>query len=180
MTAHNSSDKLSLKAYLVFIFFAVIILLIEGSFFSFLFSRGTIPDLLLIFVVCLAFLWGEKKGIVLGLIGGFLQDLFFGPAIGFFTLAKMAAACFSGFSSREIYKDQVIGPMLTVFLSTFVHEFVVFSLVGIFWGNRFSFFFALDQIFLPKALYHLVLTILIYPLLYQAEQRRFFSPVSYK
>jgi rod shape-determining protein MreD len=180
MTVRNSPNKLSLKPYFIFIFFAIIILLVEGSYLSFVFFRSMVPDLLLIFVVCLAFLWGEKKGIVLGLICGFLQDLFFGPAIGFFTLAKMAAACFSGLSSREIYKDQIIGPMLTVFLSTFVHEFVVFSLVGLFWGNRFSFFFALDQIFLPRALYHLVLTIMIYPLLYRAEQNNLFSPYSHK
>ena len=139
-----------------------------------------VPDLLLIFVICLAFLWGEKKGIVLGLICGFLQDLFFGPAIGLFTLAKMTAAYFSGLSSREIYKDQIVGPMLTVFLSTFVHEFIVFFLVGLFWGNKFSFFFALDQIFLPRALYHLVLTVMIYPLLYRAEQKNLFFTFSGK
>ena len=176
----NLPNKLSLKPYLVFIVLAIIILLAEGSYFSFIFFRSMVPDLLLIFVVCLSFLWGEKKGVILGLICGFLQDLFFGPAIGFFTLAKMAAAYFSGLSSREIYKDQIIGPMLTVFLSTFVHEFAVFFLVGLFWGNRFTFFFALDQVFLPRALYHLVLTIIIYPLLYLAEQNNLFSPFSHK
>ncbi len=169
-------DKLSLKPYIVFTFLAIITLIIEGSFFSVLFIRSMVPDLLLIIVVCLAFLWGEKKGIVLGLICGFLQDLFFGPAIGFFTLAKMTAAYFSGLSSREIYKDQIVGPMMTVFLATFVHEFIVFFLVELFWENDFSFFFALDQIFLPRAIYHLVLTVMIYPLLYRAEQKKFFNP----
>jgi len=169
-------DKLSIKPYFVFTFLAIITLVIEGSFFSVLFIRSMVPDLLLIIVVCLAFLWGEKKGIVLGLICGFFQDLFFGPAIGFFTLAKMTAAYFSGLSSREIYKDQIVGPMMTVFLATFVHEFIVFFLVGLFWENDFSFFFALDQIFLPRALYHLVLTVMIYPLLYRAEQKKFFNP----
>lgn len=168
--------KLSIKPYLVFSFLAVITLVLEGSFFSFIFVRSMVPDLLLIIVVCLAFVWGEKKGIVLGLISGFCQDIFFGPAIGFFTLAKMIAAFFSDFSSQEIYKDQIIGPMLTVFLATFIHEFIVYFLVGLFWENDISFFFALDQLFLPRALYHLVLTALIYPLLYRAEQKNFFNP----
>jgi len=170
------SNKLSVKPYLVFTFLAVITLIIQGSFFSFIFVRSMVPDLLLIIVVCLAFVWGEKRGIVLGLICGFLQDIFFGPAIGFFTLAKMSAAFFSGFSSREIYKDQLIGPLLTVFLATFIHEFIVYFLVGLFFENDFSFFFALDRLFLPRAFYHLALTAMIYPLLYRAEQKNFFDP----
>jgi rod shape-determining protein MreD len=136
---------------------------------------GLIPDLLLITVVCLAFLWGEKKAIVLGLICGFLQDLFYGPAIGFFTFAKILAAYFSGVSSREIYKDQIVGPLLTVFLATFIHEFVVFFLLWLTGWSKFSFFYALDQVFLPRALYHLALTLLIYPLLYRAEKINFFN-----
>lgn len=173
-------NKLPFKAFFVLFILICFTLIIEGSFFSFIFARSMVPDLLLIIVVCLAFLWGEKKGIALGLICGFLQDLFYGPAIGFFSLAKMISAYFSGLSSREIYKDQIFGPMLTVFLATFVHEFIVYFLVELFWGNKFSFFFALDQIFIPRALYHLFLTLMIYPLLYRAEQKSYFYPLSGK
>ena len=169
-------EKISLKPYIIFTFLAIIVLLFEGSFLPLVFSGSMFPDFLLIIVICLAFLWGDKKAIVLGAICGFFQDLFFGPAIGFFTLAKVLAAYFSGLTSKEIYKDQIIGPMLTVFLATFLHEFVVYFLQWIFWGNKFSFFYALDRVFLPRAIYHLALTALIYPLLYRAEKISFFNP----
>jgi len=168
-------EKFSFKPYIIFTLLSIIILLFEGSFLSIVFVGGMIPDLLLIVVVCLAFLWGEKKAIVLGLICGFLQDLFFGPAIGFFTFAKILSAYFSGISSREIYKDQIVGPMLTVFLATFVHEFIVFFLLWVTGWSKISFFYALDQVFLPRALYHLALTLLIYPLIYRAEKIQFFN-----
>jgi rod shape-determining protein MreD len=127
-------------------------------------------------VVCLAFLWSEKRAIMVGIIAGFIQDVLFGPAIGFFCLAKMIAALLAGLASHEIYRDQIIGPMLTVFFVTFVHEIIIFYLTGFFWGNTFTFYVALEKLFLPKAIYHFVLTMLFYPLFYRAEQKKFFYP----
>ncbi|MDO9535080.1 MAG: rod shape-determining protein MreD [Bacillota bacterium] len=168
--------KFHITLYLIVVFIMVIMLVIQGSLLTFFLIGGIIPDLLLIIVVCLAFLWGEKRGMIVGLIGGLLQDVFFGPAIGFFLLAKMVSALLAAMVSREIYRDQIIGPMLTVFFVTFVHEFIVFFLVGFFWGNEINFYFALENMFLPRAIYHFVLTMLFYPLLYRAEQRKFFYP----
>ncbi len=162
--------------YLILIFITVITLLIQGSLLSFFIKEGIIPDLLLITVVCLAFLWGEKRAFVAGLIAGLIQDILFGPAIGLFCIAKMLAALIAGLISHEIYRDQIIGPMLTVFFVTFVHEIVIFLLTAFFWGNTMNFFVALETLFLPKAIYHFALTLLFYPLFYRAEQNNFFNP----
>jgi rod shape-determining protein MreD len=168
------SNKSQISGYLVFIFLTVIVLVIQGSFLSFYFTRGKTPDLLLIVVVCLAFLWGEKRGIVIGIIAGFLQDIFYGPALGFFVLAKMLAAYLAGLTSSEVYKDQIIGPMITVFMATFVHEFIVYFLLTFFWEPGTGFIYALAALFLPRAIYHFVLTLFFYPLLYRAEQKGVF------
>lgn len=159
------------KRYFFVILLMIGILVIQGSFLSF--YRGIAPDLLLIFVTCLAFLWGENKGIAIGIIAGFLQDIFYGPSIGFFALAKMLVAYLAGLTSREVYKDQIIGPMVTVFMATFAHEFIVYFLLSFFWGNKTNFFYAIEALFLPKAVYNFLLTIIIYPLLYRAEQKGF-------
>jgi rod shape-determining protein MreD len=151
-------------------------MVIQGSLMTFFIVSGVIPDLLLIMVVCLAFIWGDKRAIMIGIIAGFIQDVFWGPAIGFFCLAKMIAALLAGLASHEIYRDQIIGPMITVFFVTFVHEIIVFSLTGFFWGNTFSFYFALEKFFLPRAVYHFILTMFLYPLFYRAEQHNFFYP----
>lgn len=132
--------------------------------------------MLLIAVVCLVFLWGEDRGIIVGLIAGFLQDLFFGPALGFFTLSKMFVAILAGAASREIYRDQIIGPMITVFFVTFLHEIIVFSLSSFFWGIEIDFYYSLEKLFLPKAIAHFILTLFLYPLFYRAEQKQFFYP----
>lgn len=173
----EAGRKNNFYPYLILFLLSVLILVIEGSLLGVIFTRANIPDLLLVLVTCLAFLWGEKKGVVLGLFAGLLQDLFFGPALGLFALAKMAVAYLVGITSREVYKDQLAAPMLVVFMATFVHEFIIFFLRLLFWGSGGDFFYLLDVYFLPKAIYHLMLTIPFYSLLYRADQKGYFSPL---
>lgn len=172
----DNENGITLAPYLIIIFLAVILLVLEGSFFALVFLRGIKPDLLLIVIVCLSFLWGEKKGMILGIITGLLQDIFFGPAIGFFALAKMLSAYFSGLISREIYKDQIIGPMLAVFFATIMHESILYMLVSLYWGAEMGFFVAVESIFLFRAFYHFALTLFLYPIIYKADRANFFNP----
>lgn len=169
-------SKYYLSSYLIVAFITVLILVLQGSFLAFFLIEGIMPDLLLILVVCLAFLWGEKRGAVVGFIAGMFQDFFFGPALGFFTLSKIIPAYLAGLVSREIYTDQVIGPMLAVFFGTILHELVSFFLLGFFWGHEFPLSYYLENMFLPQAVYNFVLTLLIYPLIYRAEQKKLFYP----
>lgn len=166
----------SFTPYLIFIFLTIILLVLEGSLLAPFFVRGITPDVLLIVVVCLSFLWGEKRGFILGIIAGLLQDTFLGPALGFFTLAKMISAYLAGLVSREIYKDQIIGPMLTVFFATILHEIILYMLVSLYWETDMGFFMALERIFLFRGFYHFALTLFLYPLLYRADRANFFNP----
>ncbi len=170
------NNKSHAVPYLIVIFIFIIIIVLQGSFLSLFLDGGIIPDLLLIAVICLVFLWGENRGLIVVLIAGLFQDLFIGPAIGFFTLSKMLVAILAGAASREIYRDQIIGPMITVFFATFLHEIIVFSLSDFFWGIETGFYYSLEKLFLPKAIYHFILTLFLYPLFYRAEQKQFFYP----
>lgn len=169
-------NKGSLTPYLIIIFITLIVLIIQSSLLTFLIVGRIIPDLLLVMVVCLAFLWGEKRAAVVGLLAGLMQDIFFGPALGFFCLAKMLAALIASLASKEIYRDQILGPMLIAFFATFVHELVISAMSAFFWGKGINFVMALEKLFLPKAVYHFVLTMLVYPLFYRAELKKFFYP----
>ncbi|NMB35901.1 MAG: rod shape-determining protein MreD [Firmicutes bacterium] len=168
-------NRFHLIFYPFFIFMAILILVFQSSFLSFFFVRRSTPDLLLIVVLCFAFFGGENKGLVLGLIAGFCQDIIFGPAIGIFTLAKMLSAFLTGLVAREIYKDQIIGPALTVFFITFFHEIIIFFMISLWGGGSPQLSLSLRSL-LPRAVSHLLLTIPIYPLLYRAGQKNFFHP----
>ncbi|HAP32712.1 MAG TPA: rod shape-determining protein MreD, partial [Firmicutes bacterium] len=161
--------KNTFSFYLIVFLLSILILLIEGSLLAIFFGGADMPDLLLVMVTCLAFIQGERRGMVLGLLAGLLQDLLFSPAIGFFGLAKMVTAYLVGLASREIYKDQLFGLIAIVFLATFIHEFIIIFLGLLFWGGAGSFLYLLDHLFLAKTVYHLLLAMPLYLLLHRAE-----------
>ena len=164
------NNKIYIKSYLIAAFLAALFVVIEGSIIALLFAGEVKPDLHLVLAVSLAFLWHETKGTISAIIIGLFQDILLGPALGFYSLSKMLSAVIVAQISREMYKEQVIGPMIIVFFITFFHESVTFFISSAFWGNEISYFYALERIFLLKALYHLLLTLFIYPLLYYADQ----------
>ena len=67
----------------------VFALLVEGSVFSFFMLEKALPDIFLVMVISLGFILGERRGAIVGLCAGLLQDVIFSSALGFFALAKI-------------------------------------------------------------------------------------------
>ena len=146
------------------------ILIAQGSLFSLLWPLSYQPDLLLVFVVSLSILLGEKRGSLLGLAAGLLQDIFFGPALGLFALTKASTAYLTGLASREIYKDQIIGPIGIILIITVIHELLVFFLIRQFFYLNVTWeHFSSPLVF--KALGNLAFLIMLYPLTYNAGKK---------
>lgn len=148
-------------------------LIIQGSMFPFLNLGGKQPDLLLIVVICYGILWGSRTGAFLGFAGGFLQDILFGRALGTFALTKMLSGYLSGLTEKNIYKDFVIGPMIIVFILTFLQEGLLFILSKEIIRQPAG--PVLTQMIVPKALYDFCLTPFIYFFIYFADQKNYFK-----
>ncbi len=142
-------------------------LLVEGSVLSFFMLEKALPDLFLVLVICLSFILGERRGALLGLLAGLLQDVIFSSALGFFALAKMLLGYGAGLLGRELYQDQLLAPVLLVFVGTLTHEFALHVLVSQFIGLGAPVEWSMSRFFIPKALYNMGLTLLLYPLLYR-------------
>ena len=149
-------------------------LILQGSLYPFLnLGRGQ-PDLVLILVVCFSILWGSKRGAVIGVTAGFLQDILYGHALGLFALTKMLTGYFSGFTEKNIYKDFVLGPMIIAFVLTFLHEGLVFVFsTEIMYLPLIN---VLNESIFPRALYHFCLTPFAYLFLYFVNKKDFFYP----
>ncbi len=87
----------------------------------------------------------------------------------------MVAGYLSGFTEKNIYKDFVLGPMLIVFVLTFLHEGLVFIFSEE--VTRASLFHVFKNIILPRALYNFCLTPFIYLFVYFANKKNFFYPL---
>ena len=164
--------------YIVIALAFVLALLIEGSIFSFVLLEKASPDLFLVLVISLGFILGERRGGLIGLLAGLLQDVIFGSALGFFALAKMLLGYGAGLLGRELYQEQLFAPALLVFIGTLAHEFVLYFLVSQFIGLGMPVEWSLSRLFIPKAFYNMGLTLLIYPLLFRFSRRKKFLGLS--
>lgn len=153
--------------YVVIILSFALALLVEGSILSFFIMENALPDLFLVLVVCLGFILGERRGALIGLLAGLLQDIILGSALGFFALAKMLLGYGAGLLGRELYQDQLLAPSLMVLVGTLTHEFVLYFLVNQFIGYGMPVEWGISNFFIPKALYNMGLALLCYPLLYR-------------
>ncbi len=154
----------------LFFLFCAGILVLQGSLFPLLWPPFYQPDPLLVLVISLSIILGERRGSLLGLGAGLLQDILFGPALGLFALSKAAVAYLAGFSSREIYKDQIVGPLILTFILTVIHEFILFFLINMFFYVSAT-WEAFSSPLLLKTLGNVAFLFIIYPLVYNAGRK---------
>lgn len=157
--------------YLILAIIFLFILIIQGSFFAFFFAGQALPDILLVIVIIMGFLLREKKGALIGLGGGLLQDFLFGHGLGFFALTKMLLGYGAGLVGREIYRDKLTGPVIIVFTGTILHEMLIYALVYLFIGEV-PFAWGMLKQFTGQAVFNSLLTLLLYPFIFRLFRQK--------
>ena len=127
------------------------------------------PDLILIMVVSVGLLRGPDQGLFFGIISGLFLDLLSGHIIGVQALSKMALGFCSGFMEKNIFKDNVLVPAMSVFGATLVFEsFNIFLYMA--FHAHYSFFSTFLSTIIPLAFYNALCTPLIYFLILKMER----------
>lgn len=128
------------------------------------------PDILLILTVSFGLMRGRRDGLWTGFFCGLVLDLFFPSVIGFQTLIYMWIGYVSGFAYRIFYDDDIKTPMIMTGAASLVYGLYCY-LFSFFLRGRLNFLFYLGRIIIPEALYTIVLTILLYRILYLLNQK---------
>ncbi|EEG78144.1 rod shape-determining protein MreD [Dethiobacter alkaliphilus] len=150
----------------------VISLTLQGSVLSLAGPDGVHPDILLVIVVALSLLSDSKRGALVGLAAGLLQDILFGAPLGFFAFTKTLTGALAGLFADEIYKDFVLAPMLLVITFSVFNDGLTFFLQRLFAiPQPLSLVQYLQQYSLVRMAMHFFIMGLIYPSLYRAQKR---------
>ncbi len=128
-----------------------------------------IPDLVLIMVISYGLLRGPDEGLLFGLLSGFFLNLLSGGIIGIEALSKMMAGYSAGLLEKNIFKDNLLVPVIAVFLGTVIFDSVSLLMYIAFKAN-YNFWGAMLTTVLPQALYSSVLAPLIYYLMLRLER----------
>lgn len=127
------------------------------------------PNLLIIITVSYGLMRGRRGGLWTGFFCGLFLDLLFPSYVGYQTLIYMWIGYISGFAWRIFYDDDIKTPLIMVGAANLVYGIYCY-LFSFFLRGRLNFWFYLRRIIIPETLYTIVLTILLYRLLYKLNQ----------
>ena len=167
-----------MKRFIVTVLLLITLFVFQGTVFASLNFANTSPNLLIILIVSLSLMRGEKTGVILGFFAGIFMDVFMGTTIGLYALIFMYLGYANGSFHRVFFPEDIKLPMIMIVVSDIFYGFLVYILLFLLRGRTdFSFYFS--NVILPEAIYTIVITILLYPLilwinklLTQDEQRK--------
>ena len=145
-------------------FFILFCFILQCSVFGNIAFAGIIPNLLIILTSSFGFMRGEKEGLLIGFFCGLLNDVFFGNFLGFYALLLMYIGYLNGKFSRIFYPEDIKLPMALIITSDLSYEIICYILMFMLRG-KFQFSYYFTHVIFPEALYTIVITLFLYPLI---------------
>jgi rod shape-determining protein MreD len=132
-----------------------------------------IPNVMIVFVICAAFLRGSIEGAAVGFFMGLVQDMLFGTILGFYALLGMYLGLVVGVINRRLYRDNLLVIVFFTFFSTIGYEASVFFMAtfGLILGGQVNVLHPLFGIILPEAFLNCIVSVFIYLFLFQWSEK---------
>lgn len=150
--------------------FIIVCFLLQCTVFRGLAFAGIIPNLMIILTSSFGFMRGEEEGLVIGFFCGLLSDIFFGEFLGFYALVLMYIGFLNGKFSRIFYPEDIKLPIALIVISDLSYGVLCYVLMFLLRG-RFHFSYYFTRVILPEALYTIVVTMFLYPVILKVNQK---------
>ena len=147
--------------------FLIVILafVLQTSVFPFMPFLAVSPNLLLIVVFVIGFLYGEKEGSLYGILAGLLMDVFYSGPFGYFTLIFGWIGFMNGFFSRFYFDEYIILPIAMCGVNEVIYNLLLFAVRYII-RRKTDFGYYLKTIILPEIMLTIIFALILYrPLL---------------
>lgn len=119
-------DRLAVEMRKIYVLLLLLLtFIVESTLLRFIKIYGVEPDLLMVVVVSFALLDGKYSGIIYGLFAGFLQDVFFNPAVGMTMIPYMIVGYLSGYFNTKVFKEKTFTDFIYVVLSSLVFNAIM-------------------------------------------------------
>jgi rod shape-determining protein MreD len=117
--------------YIILAFLPFLAVFLQSTFFNQFSIKGSIPDLVLIFVVYHALFAGARKGTIYGMLCGLLEDLYVGRLIGVNVLTKGLIGYIMGKAQGNVFKENLLVGIMAVLVGTLINSLAVVVLLVI-------------------------------------------------
>lgn len=150
--------------------FVAVCFILQCSVFSNLAFANIVPNLMIILTSSFGFMRGEKEGLIIGFFSGILSDIFFGEFLGFYALVLMYIGFVNGKFSRIFYPEDIKLPLALIVISDLSYGILCYLLLFLLRG-KFHFTFYFTGVILPEALYTIIVTMFLYPLILKVNEK---------
>lgn len=154
------------KLRIVLLVFIIIIFcfILQTSILPMILSSDITPNLMIIVTASYGFMFGDRKGMCIGLVCGLLSDIYFGPLIGFEAGVYAIIGYFSGKFQKILYVEDLAFPLSLIAVCDFVYGFLTFVFLFAMRNRLFMRAFLMQRM-LPEMVYTLLAALPLYPLL---------------
>ena len=154
------------KLRIVLLVFIIIIscFILQTSILPMILSSDITPNLMIIVTASYGFMFGDRKGMCIGLVCGLLSDIYFGPLIGFEAGVYAIIGYFSGKFQKILDVEDLAFPLSLIAVCDFVYGFLTFVFLFAMRNRLFMRAFLMQRM-LPEMVYTLLAALPLYPLL---------------
>ncbi len=146
-------------AFLLQVVFIFVAFVLQTSILPIIPIFNCIPNLMLVLVSGYALIYGEQRGMILGVIAGLLLDSFHSENFGIFTLTYSLIGFTNGYFGRRVYEDNIIFRIYITALSELVFNLLIYFIIFVFRSN-FNFIYYFFSIILPKMIFTCIFAVL--------------------
>lgn len=138
---------------------------LQSSLLPWLSYHGLSTNLMLLWVVSVAFLKGHPTGVFMGFCAGLLQDLAAGTFFGCNILSCMLLGYVCGRLSGRVFKEDFFLPIMASPMAAVIHYFIMFALMFLL-GYRLNLSNSVHYTLIPMIFYQLAFAYPVHRLAY--------------
>ena len=114
--------------FVILILLPFLAIFLQSTLFHSYSIKGTVPDLVLVFVVFYAMLHPSNKSAAYGFACGLLEDLFMGRVIGINAIAKAVTAFLLSKMQGNVFQENVLVGVMGVILGSIINAVILLIL----------------------------------------------------
>lgn len=150
--------------YVILFVLTLFFALFNTSFVNYLGILSVLPDIFLVYVVCVGLLDGSITAGLVGLIGGLFIDTTAGSVLGMYTFVYLLIGLLCGIKVRELENDNVLKPLVFTAAATLISGVLIMVITKLS-GTYIAFFYGFVRYYLPAILYNCIILEVVYFLL---------------
>ncbi len=137
----------------------LLIALLQAYFGQLLQIKGIVPDIVLVYVVCVALFMGHEAALWSGLVTGLFYDISFGDVIGFYSIYYVGIGYFIGYYRYNFFYSNIQIAITATMAATVLKEIYI-ALLNIFMFSKIEMFNF--NVLIYAAIYNIFICIILH------------------